>query len=148
MPSFKTDSSDSCWHAKTKGQGANYPSTTPATYLSTLSVSVKATAAIVHASVLAALTVKQVAVVSAGSVPPTVKPSIKVAPAAMDSFMVRHFKLAGTEKSRVLILNQVTEVFVDRVIGNQTQVWEEAMQIDDGNDTGTMRKRKMMKMTK
>ncbi|KAG6881324.1 hypothetical protein C0995_002290, partial [Termitomyces sp. Mi166 len=37
-------------------------------------------------------------------------PAIKGGSVFKDPFMVRQFKLAGTEESRVLIINQVTEV--------------------------------------
>ncbi|KAG6870508.1 hypothetical protein C0995_012524, partial [Termitomyces sp. Mi166 len=67
------------------------------------------------------------------SVVPVKAPTFTVAPATKpaeqvtvtkDSFMLRHFKLAGTEENGALIINQATEVSAERVVGTQTQVQE------------------------
>ncbi|KAG6901192.1 hypothetical protein C0995_015562 [Termitomyces sp. Mi166 len=47
----------------------------------------------------------------------TAKPAKKGASVAKDPFMIRHFKLAGTKESGMLIINQVTEVPASRVVG-------------------------------
>ncbi|KAG6859834.1 hypothetical protein C0995_003197 [Termitomyces sp. Mi166 len=51
----------------------------------------------------------------------TGKPAIKGASIIKDPFMVRQCKLAGTEESGVLIINQVTEVSVGKVAGAAMQ---------------------------
>ncbi|KAG6897287.1 hypothetical protein C0995_010662, partial [Termitomyces sp. Mi166 len=61
------------------------------------------------------------------------KPAVKKGFVSKDPFMVRQFKLVGTEESSVLIINQVTEVAVTQ----ETLQEEESSNEDndeDGND--------------
>ncbi|KAG6859593.1 hypothetical protein C0995_006835 [Termitomyces sp. Mi166 len=68
---------------------------------------------------------KSVPVKSAG------KPAIKRGSVIKDPFIVRQFKLAGTEESGALIINQVTEVAAGKVASAVTQ---ETLQSEE--DTG------------
>ncbi|KAG6886192.1 hypothetical protein C0995_008728 [Termitomyces sp. Mi166 len=56
-------------------------------------------------------------------------PAVKGGSIVKDPFMVRHFKLAGTEESRALIVNQVTEVPV-----TQETLREEESSNEDNED--------------
>ncbi|KAG6901238.1 hypothetical protein C0995_014803 [Termitomyces sp. Mi166 len=51
----------------------------------------------------------------------TAKPAEKETSVIKDPFMMRHFKLAGTEESGMLIIDQVTEVSAGKVTGTATQ---------------------------
>ncbi|KAG6871756.1 hypothetical protein C0995_000384 [Termitomyces sp. Mi166 len=59
------------------------------------------------------------------------RPAIKGGSIVKDPFMVRRFKLAGTEESGVLIINQVTEVPATQ---ETLQDEESSNENDEGND--------------
>ncbi|KAG6887454.1 hypothetical protein C0995_015214, partial [Termitomyces sp. Mi166 len=65
------------------------------------------------------------------SVNSTSKPAIKGGSVFKDPFMVRQFKLVGTEESGALIINQATEVAAGKVISIATQ---ETLQDKDTSD--------------
>ncbi|KAG6859979.1 hypothetical protein C0995_001024 [Termitomyces sp. Mi166 len=98
------------------------PSTVPVTSVARPTAPIKAPVPIsVSASVLTASTSRQVVVPGAASALATVKPAVKVVPKVTDPFMVRHFKLAGTEESGVLIINQMTESDSGNNTGNDKE---------------------------
>ncbi|KAG6871255.1 hypothetical protein C0995_006755 [Termitomyces sp. Mi166 len=64
-------------------------------------------------------------------------PAVKGGSIFKDPFMVRHFKLVGTEESRALIINQVTEVPVtQKTLHSEESGDEDAEGDDDDSDGG------------
>ncbi|KAG6870864.1 hypothetical protein C0995_010096, partial [Termitomyces sp. Mi166 len=67
----------------------------------------------------------------------SVGPAVKGGSIFKDPFMVRHFKLAGTEESGVLIINQVTKVLVTQgTLHSDESGDEDAVGDDDDSDDG------------
>ncbi|KAG6887234.1 hypothetical protein C0995_016732 [Termitomyces sp. Mi166 len=89
---------------------------------------------VVSASVLTISVSKQVVAPAPMSEPMTVRPAMKVASVAKDSFMMRCFKLADTEESGALIINQVIEVSPSRVVGAHVPIMPGDISGIDDND--------------
>ncbi|KAG6895567.1 hypothetical protein C0995_012472 [Termitomyces sp. Mi166 len=64
-------------------------------------------------------------------------PAVKGGSIFKDPFMVRHFKLAGTEESRALIINQATEVPVTQGTLHSDESGDEDAEGDDDNSDGS-----------
>ncbi|KAG6898445.1 hypothetical protein C0995_009713 [Termitomyces sp. Mi166 len=63
-------------------------------------------------------------------------PAVKGGSIFKDPFMVRHFKLAGTEESGALIINQATEVLVTQGTLRSEESGDEDAEGDNGNSNG------------
>ncbi|KAG6883392.1 hypothetical protein C0995_012365 [Termitomyces sp. Mi166 len=66
----------------------------------------------------------------------SVGPAVKGGSVFKDPFMVRHFKLAGTEESGALIINQATEVPVTQETLHSEESGDEDAEGDDDNSDG------------